>query len=333
RHCGQAVGARQINMLGIHMQRSWIITGVTALVLTPTYILTTPILKLFHQSANVSELAGRYSIWVIPQLFAYALNFPMHKFLQSHSKVWAITVICLVALLFHILLNWVLVIKFGHGLVGDAIAGNISWAFVVVAQMLYVVFGCFPDSWTGFSMLAFNSLVGFVKLSLSSAVMLCLDIWYATALILMVGHLKHPEIAVDAISTCLNSQVWALNIATGFSAAARCSSRCRLAIMGCFCEHRVYYLFGLPISILLGYKFEFGVQGIWSGILGGCLLQTVMLLFITIRTNWQKEALQAELRVKTWGGPSKSLNLQKTCHNAHLGVDEAYLSVHLCKFT
>ncbi|KAA8545936.1 hypothetical protein F0562_020613 [Nyssa sinensis] len=30
--CGQAVGAGQLNMLGIYLQRSWIITGVTALV-------------------------------------------------------------------------------------------------------------------------------------------------------------------------------------------------------------------------------------------------------------------------------------------------------------
>ncbi|PIA52500.1 hypothetical protein AQUCO_01000403v1 [Aquilegia coerulea] len=383
--CGQAVGAGQFNMLGIYMQRSWIITGITALILTPTYIFASPILNLLRQSNHVSEFAGRYSVWVIPQLFAYAFNFPIQKFLQSQSKVWVMTIISIVVLLFHVLLCWVLVIRLGHGLLGAAIAGNISWSVVVVAQMVYIVSGCFPNAWTGFSLLAFQSLVGFVKLSLSSALMLCLDFWYFTALILLVGYLKNPEIAVDAVSICLNLQVWALTIAMGFSAAVSVRVSNELgagqpkvakfsivvavsasALVGiifmaiimaskphfpemftnrplviketsklgyllaatvllnsiqpilngvavgagwqslvAFVNVGCYYFFGLPISILLGYKFKFGVLGIWSGILSGCLLQTVILLFITIRTNWHKEALQAEERVKTWGGPSE----------------------------
>ena len=36
--CGQAVGAGQVDMLGIYIQRSWIICGATALVLAPTYV-------------------------------------------------------------------------------------------------------------------------------------------------------------------------------------------------------------------------------------------------------------------------------------------------------
>lgn len=50
-----------------------------------------------------------------------------------------------------------------------------------------------------------------------------------------------------------------------------------------------YYLFGLPLGALLGYKFKLRAQGIWTGILAGCLLQTVVLMVIVLRTNWQKE--------------------------------------------
>uniref|UniRef100_A0A5B6YMH3 Uncharacterized protein n=1 Tax=Davidia involucrata TaxID=16924 RepID=A0A5B6YMH3_DAVIN len=172
--CGQAVGVGQVSMLGIYLQRSWIITGVTALFLTPFYVFASPLLKLLHQNKDISELAGKYSIWVVPQLFAYALNFPIQKFLQSQSKVWVMTVISMVALAIHVVLNWVLVTKLKHGLLGAAIAGNISWWILVLAQIVYVVSGFFPDAWTGFSLLAFRSLTGFVKLSLASAVMLWL---------------------------------------------------------------------------------------------------------------------------------------------------------------
>ncbi|KAJ4966110.1 hypothetical protein NE237_017959 [Protea cynaroides] len=353
---GQAVGAGQINMLGIYLQRSWIITGVTALILTPIYVFASPILKLLHQNNSISELAGRYSTWVIPQLFALAFNFPIQKFFQSQGRVWVMTMISMVALVFHILLNWVLVTKLGHGMAGAAIAGNISWWLIVLAQILYMVFGYLPDSWTGFSLSAFQHLTAFVKLSLASAIMLCLELWYYTAVILLVGSLKNPEIAVDAVSICMNLQQWTLMIALGFNAAVSVRISNELgaqhpratkfsvvvavttsALFGIlftaailatrsnfpklFTEKPVviretsmlayllaatiflnsiqpvlhgvavgagwqslmafinigcYYIIGLPIGALLGYKYNFGVQ-----------------------------ALQAKDRVGAWGGPSE----------------------------
>lgn len=170
--CGQAVGAERFDMLGIYLQRSCVITLVTSLFLTPFYVFTSPILKLLHQDKRIAEIAGKYAIWVIPQLYAYALNFPVQKFLQAQSKIWVMTIINVVVLVFHIVLNWVLVTKLGHGLLGAAMAGNISWWLVVLAQNIYVISGFFPESWTGFSILAFKSLWNFVKLSLASAVML-----------------------------------------------------------------------------------------------------------------------------------------------------------------
>ncbi|CAL5423895.1 unnamed protein product [Camellia sinensis] len=196
--CGQAVGAGQFNMLGIYLQRSWIITTITASFLISFYVFSSPLLKLLHQDKDISDLAGKYCIWVIPQLFAYALNFPVQKFLQSQSKVWVITLFSITSLGIHVLLNWVLITKIGNGLLSAAIAGNISWWILVLAQIVYVVSRYFPDAWTGFSLLAFRSLTGFLKLSLALAVMLCLELWYYTAVILMVGGLKNPAI-VDAI--------------------------------------------------------------------------------------------------------------------------------------
>ncbi|KAL0422714.1 UNVERIFIED_CONTAM: protein DETOXIFICATION 33 [Sesamum latifolium] len=201
--CGQAVGAGQYKMLAVYLQRSLVITTVTAFLLLPLYIFTSPILNLLRQDKEISELAGKYSLWVIPQLFAYALNFPVQKFLQAQSRIWVMTTIAIVVLGFHALLNWIVVIKLEKGLLGAAIAGNVSRWIVVLAQLAYVVSGCFPESWTGLSLLAFKSLVSFVKLSLASAIMQCLELWYYTIVILMVGWLKNPEIAVDAISICV----------------------------------------------------------------------------------------------------------------------------------
>ncbi|CAA7393819.1 unnamed protein product [Spirodela intermedia] len=383
--CGQAVGVGQLNMLGIYMQRSWVITGATALLMTPIYVFTSPLLKLLRQSGDISELAGRYSRWVIPQLFAYAMNFPLQKFFQSQSRVWVMTGISGVVLGIHTLLTWVFVTTLGRGLVGAAIAGNISWWLVNLAQMVYLVSGYFPEAWRGFSLSAFRSLYAFVKLSLASAVMLCLELWYYTAVIILVGCLKNPHIQVDAISICMNYQLWALMVALGFNAAVsvRVSNElgaghpkaakfsvavavstsaavgvifaavllitrvhlprlftdipeveretAKLAYLlaptillnsiqpvlsgvaigagwqssVAFINTGCYYLFGLPVGAVLGFKLNLNALGIWSGMLVGCLLQTVILVVIIARTNWQREASLAEDRIRTWGGSAE----------------------------
>lgn len=166
-------------MLGIYMQRSWIICGVTALVLTPVYVFTSPMLKLLHQSEDISDVAGKYTRWAIPQLFAYAMNFPLQKFYQSQTKVWVMTAIAGVVLAIHVLLNWVFVTKLGYGLFGAAMVGNVSWWLINLAQFVYLVSGFFPEAWTGFSLAAFQNLAAFVKLSLASAIMLWSVFFYS----------------------------------------------------------------------------------------------------------------------------------------------------------
>uniref|UniRef100_A0A7N0TEI4 Uncharacterized protein n=1 Tax=Kalanchoe fedtschenkoi TaxID=63787 RepID=A0A7N0TEI4_KALFE len=63
-----------------------------------------------------------------------------------------------------------------------------------------------------------------------------------------------------------------------------------------------YYLFGIPIGLILGYKFDYGVQGIWFGMMSGTIAQTGILFWLIYKTNWNEEASIAEARIKVWGG-------------------------------
>ncbi|KAI3886625.1 hypothetical protein MKX03_031146 [Papaver bracteatum] len=65
--CGQAYGAGKLTILGIYLQSSWVILLGTALPLTPILVFATPILLVLGQKEEIAELAGTYSIWMIPQ--------------------------------------------------------------------------------------------------------------------------------------------------------------------------------------------------------------------------------------------------------------------------
>ncbi|KAL5122487.1 Protein DETOXIFICATION 29 [Glycine soja] len=335
--CGQAVGAGKLDMLGVYMQRSWVLLLSMAFVLWPMYIFAGQVLKFIGQDTQISETAGTFAIWMIPQLFAYAQNFPVAKFLQAQ------------------VLSWLLMVKLELGLVGAAVVLNGSWWFVVVAQLVYVFGGwCWP-AWNGFSGEAFRNLCGFFRLSLASAVMLCMNIlgWTimvsfrmnaATRISNELG-VRHPRatlfsLVVAVITSVLIGILLAIVLMilrneypSLFSNDTEVQDLVKnLTPFLCFCivinnvqsvlsgvaigagwqalvayvNIACYYLFGIPVGLVLGYKLDWGVKGIWLGMIAGTILQTCVLLVLIYKTNWNEEASLAEDRIRTWGGHEKA---------------------------
>lgn len=401
--CGQAFGAKQFHMLGIYMQRSWVLLLTTCIFLLPIYIFATPILRMLGEDEVIAVHAGRFSLYMIPQLFMYGLNFPIQKFLQSQSKVMAMSYISAVAVLLHILLSWLLIVWLGLGLVGASISLNISWWFVVIVQFVYIAMGSCPGAWNGFSHRAFKDLVEFSRLSIASAVMLCLEFWYLMFLIIMVGLLKNAQISVAAISICMNLHGWEIMIFIGFNAAisvrvsnelgARRPRAAKFSVLivtltsgliglifftavlalrkvyaipftnnpevvravshlvvifsftllfdsvqpvlsgvavgagwqalVAYINLGCYYIVGLPLGYIFAFKFDLGVEGMWGGSLVGVALQTLVLVVITLRTNWEKEAMEAESRISKWGG-SADITCSSSKDDGSPSVSTAY---------
>ncbi|XP_031504593.1 protein DETOXIFICATION 21-like isoform X2 [Nymphaea colorata] len=127
---------------------------------------------------------------------------------------------CGVSLLLHVSLSWLLAYKLGMGVEGVLISMNLAYWIPDIGQLLFVLCGGCPMTWSGFSTTAFFDLWPVIKLSASSGVMLCLELWYNSVLILLTGNLKNATIALDALAICLNISGWAMMISLGFFAAA-----------------------------------------------------------------------------------------------------------------
>ncbi|XP_031115122.1 protein DETOXIFICATION 40-like [Ipomoea triloba] len=379
--CGQAYGAHKYEMLGIYLQRSTILLMLTGLPLMATYLFSKQILLLLGESKTVASASALFVYGLIPQIFAYAANFPIQKFLQSQSIVNPSAYISGATLILHIFLTWLVLYVWDWGLLGGALVLSLSWWIIVGAQFGYIL--CSKKcrrTWSGFSWLAFSGLWDFFKLSLASAVMLCLETWYYQIMVLVAGLLPDPEVALDSLAVCSTILGWVFMISVGFNAAAsvRVSNelgaghpksasfsvivvtlssfivavvigivvillRRRLSYaftggetianavsdlaplltvsillngiqpvlsgvaVGCGWQSFVayvnvgcYYVVGIPVGVLLGFKFKLEAQGIWLGLLGGTAMQTLILIWVTFRTNWDKEVEVAQNRLKKW---------------------------------
>ncbi|XP_076932930.1 protein DETOXIFICATION 24-like [Bidens hawaiensis] len=58
-----------------------------------------------------------------------------------------------------------------------------------------------------------------------------------------------------------------------------------------------FYLIGVPLGALLGYLTPLQVKGIWMGMMGGVLAQTIALIYMIWRTNWDDEVKKASERL------------------------------------
>ncbi|XP_037496522.1 protein DETOXIFICATION 40-like [Jatropha curcas] len=330
---------------------------------------------------DIASAAALFVYGLIPQIFAYAANFPVQKFLQAQSMVKPSAYIALATLFVHLFITWLGVFKFNWGLLGASLILSFSWWVIVLAQFAYIVMSkrC-KKTWSGFSIQAFFGLWGFFKLSAASAIMLCLETWYYQVLVLIAGLLPNPQIALDSLSVCMTISGWVYMISVGFNAAASVrvsnelgaghpksaafsvivvtSSSFIIAVIAAiivlvfrdvisygFTEGEVvakavseltpylavtlilngvqpvlsgvavgcgwqafvayvnvgcYYIVGVPLGAILGFVFDLGAKGIWSGMIGGTFLQTIILLWVTYRTDWDKEVEIARNRLNAW---------------------------------
>ncbi|XP_027923729.1 protein DETOXIFICATION 34-like isoform X2 [Vigna unguiculata] len=377
--CGQAFGAGQIVSTCIYVQRSWIILTITCTILLPVYVYATPILKLLGQDEEIADLTGTYSIQLIPQMFSFAIVFPTLTFLQAQSKVKVIMVIAFVVLLIQNGLLYLFIHVFGWGVTGLAMVSDIIGWLYAVALVVYTI-AWNKDEWSGFSWMAFRDLWAFAKLCLSSSFMICLQQWYLTCIMLLVGLLENPLVSVSSYSVCFNVQGWHSTLLVGINTATsvRVSNTLGMAhpraakysfyvtmfqslllgiffmtvifltkehfatiftnnediilavidlayllgitmvlnsisqvisgvaigsgwqVMVAYINMACYYIVGLPIGIFLGFKQHLGVKGVWGGTMCGNILQILVLLLITWKTNWTKEVEQTAHRMRTW---------------------------------
>ncbi|XP_075079490.1 protein DETOXIFICATION 40-like isoform X2 [Nicotiana tabacum] len=354
--CGQAYGARKYDMLGVYLQRSTILLTLTGVLLTLVYVFCKPILIFLGESPEIASAAALFVYGLIPQIFAYAVNFPIQKFLQAQSIVLPSAYISAATLVLHLVISWVAVFKIGLGLLGASLVLSLSWWIIVIAQFVYILKSekC-KQTWNGFSLKAFSGLYGFFKLSAASAVMLCLETcmtisgWVfmisvglnAAASVrvsneLGAGHPKSAAFSVIVVTACacIISVIAAITILefrhvisyafTGGEVVAEAvSDLCPLLALtlllngiqpvlsgvavGCGWQTFVayvnvgcYYIVGVPLGSLLGFYFKLGAKGIWSGMMGGTLMQTIILVWVTFRTDWNKEVEAAQGRLNKW---------------------------------
>ena len=159
-------------MMGIYLQRSWLIDVTIATIMVPLFIFATPIFKLLDQEDDIATTARSFALWFIPFLYYLVFSVTIQMFLQAQLKKMVVGWLSASSFALHLFLSWLFVIKLEFEISGAMAALTISSLSMVIGEFVYVFGGWCPPIWRGFSSVPFTDLLPVVKLSLSSGFML-----------------------------------------------------------------------------------------------------------------------------------------------------------------
>ncbi|PQM39255.1 protein DETOXIFICATION 35 isoform X2 [Prunus yedoensis var. nudiflora] len=201
------------SMFWIETVKLWKIAGPTVITMLCMYG-TNSVIVIFVGHLGAVELSAVSISLSVITTFAYGFL----KFLQAQRKVKVLAWIAVLGLIIQIGMLCLFILVFGWGTLGAAVTFDIVRWGVAIAQVVYIMGWC-REGWTGFSWLAFKEIWAFVRLSLASAVMLCLEIWYFMSILILTGHLDNAVIAVGSLSICMNINGFELMLFVGINVA------------------------------------------------------------------------------------------------------------------
>uniref|UniRef100_A0A0E0MBZ3 Protein DETOXIFICATION n=1 Tax=Oryza punctata TaxID=4537 RepID=A0A0E0MBZ3_ORYPU len=286
-------------MLGIYLQRSWIVLFCCAVLLLPLYLFTTPLLIILGQDPKIASMAGTISLWYIPVMISNVGNFTLQMYLQAQSKNMIVTYFAMLNLGLHLFLSWLLTVKFHLGLAG--VMGSMCG---IVVQHNFGAPHWLYEECRDCSSCSFNMSAGSAnelgagsarraKFAIFNVVTTSLSIGFMLFVLFLIfrGRLAYifteSKVVADAVAELSPLLAFSilLNSVQPVLSGVAVGSGWQSVVA--YVNVTSYYLIGIPIGAILGY--ELGFQ-----------LKTIVLLFITLRTDWEKQVEIARKRLNRW---------------------------------
>lgn len=173
---GRAFGAQQYEKIGTQTYTAIFSLIIVCIPLSFLWVYMENVLKLLGQDPQISHEAGKFTTWLVPALFGYAILQPLIRYYQMQSLILPMLISSCVTLCFHVLACWVLIFKSGLENLGGAVAIGLStWLNVTILSLYMKYSESCKRTRAPISMKVFEGVKEFFVFAVPAAVM----IWYS----------------------------------------------------------------------------------------------------------------------------------------------------------
>ncbi|EPS74212.1 hypothetical protein M569_00540, partial [Genlisea aurea] len=204
--CGQAFGAKQVKVLGLTLQRTILLLLTTSIPISFMWFNMKRILLWCNQDEEISSMAQRFILWVIPDLFILSFLHPMRIYLRTQGITLPLTYLSLISVLLHAPLNFLLVNYLKMGVEGVGLAMALTNLNLVISLCFYVYFsGVCKPSWVSPSGDCLRGWAGLLSLAVPTCVSVCLEWWWYELMIMLCGLLANPRASIASMGILIQT--------------------------------------------------------------------------------------------------------------------------------
>ncbi|KAG5616861.1 hypothetical protein H5410_016685 [Solanum commersonii] len=265
--CGQAFGAQKYNLLGLTLQRTVLLLLLISFPIALFWVNMKTILLYCGQDEDIATEAQSYLFYSLPDLFAQSLLHPLRIYLRTQSITLPLTCCAIFAILLHIPINFLLVIKLNLGVRGVAMSGVWTNFNLVGSLIVYIVVsGVYKKTWERLSMECLKGWKSLLNLAIPSCISVCLEWWWYEIMILLCGLLINPKATVASMGILIQttSLIYIFPSSLSFSVSTRVGNELGARRPG---KAKVAAIVGLAGSFILGFTalfFAVTVRNVWA---------------------------------------------------------------------
>lgn len=234
--CSQAYGSKNWDLLSLSLQRMILILFIAIIPISLLWVNLELIMNLMGQDREITAMAATYCLYSLPDLLTNTLLQPLRVFLRSQQVTKPIMYCSLLAVMFHVPLNYMLVVVMRLGVPGVAMASVVTNMNMVVLMVGYVwwMSGTWEMRWTVGIGEVCGGVGPLMKLAVPSCLGICLEWWWYEIVIVMAGYLDNPKLAVAATGILI--QTTSMMYTVPMALAGCVSARVRNSVLFNLCE-------------------------------------------------------------------------------------------------
>lgn len=207
--CSQAYGSHNWDLLSLSLHRMIFILFLAVVPISLLWINLGPIMIFMGQDREVTAMAALYCIYSLPDLLTNTVLQPLRVYLRSQRVTKPMMYCTLVAVIFHVPLNYWLVMVLRWGVPGVAVASVVTNMNMAVMMAAYVYVREKGETERGLRLrlrwwglkgvgLGVEGVGPLLKLAIPSCLGICLEWWWYEIVTVLSGYLPNPKVAVAA---------------------------------------------------------------------------------------------------------------------------------------
>eukprot|EP01022_Parablepharisma_sp_SALTPOND_P021396 TRINITY_DN4208_c0_g1_i1.p1 TRINITY_DN4208_c0_g1~~TRINITY_DN4208_c0_g1_i1.p1 ORF type:complete len:483 (+),score=26.67 TRINITY_DN4208_c0_g1_i1:52-1500(+) len=245
----QAFGRGEYAICGLYLNKSFIIVFLVSVICSGFVLLSKPFFEFIGIDPTVTKYSFVYALHMVPAVLLFAPSIVLEKFLLAQRIAQPQMLMQLLNTVLYPVYCYVLIYSVGLDYIGAAYAKTVSQILYILAMILYIrISGCCKETLVPFGLDSFKNWSEYLKLSLPTTSMLCLDWWGYEIMQIIAGKLGVVELAANTIGNyldyCMTLFSGGIGIGTGVL-AGNCIGQANIG------QVKRYIVVGVLITVLV----------------------------------------------------------------------------------